>query len=255
MLRGLGLQLAGSLDVRHESDVHEHRVLAADLQRKFANGLKERQSLDVAGGAADLGNDHVRAALFADQPDAILDFIRHMRDHLHRLAEIIAAAFLLQHGLVDLPAGEVVEARERGVGEAFVMPEIEIRLCAVIQHIHFAVLERAHRAGIDIQVRIELLQRDFEAAALQQRAEGGGRESLAQGTYYSACQKNILHAFRSNASTRATSSGTSTPTASCSTRRTAMAMPFSSARNCSSRSASSSGEGSKPTNRAKVSRR
>jgi len=36
-----------------------------------------------------------------------------------------------------------------------VVPEIEIGLGAVLEHIHFAVLKRAHRARIDIEVGIE----------------------------------------------------------------------------------------------------
>ena len=34
----------------------------------------------------------------------------------------------------------------------------------VVQHIHLAMLERRHRAGIDIEVWVEFLQQHFEAA-------------------------------------------------------------------------------------------
>ena len=51
---------------------------------------------------------------------------------------------------------------------------------AIVEHIHFAVLERAHRAGIDVEVGIEFLERDFEPAVLQEGAKRGGGEALAQ---------------------------------------------------------------------------
>ena len=64
VLGGLGLQLARRTDVGHQGDVDEEAVVAADLVAGLASGLEERQRLDVADGAADLG-DHdvdVRAA-------------------------------------------------------------------------------------------------------------------------------------------------------------------------------------------------
>ena len=62
-----------------------------------------------------------------------LDFVGDMRDDLDGLAEIIAAAFLLDDLGIDLAAGEVVEPREDGVGEALVMAEVEVGLGAVVE--------------------------------------------------------------------------------------------------------------------------
>ena len=55
------------------------------------------------------------------------------------------------------------------------MAQVKIRLRAIIQHIHLAVLEGAHGARIDIEIGIKLLQRHLKPPAFQQRAEGGGR--------------------------------------------------------------------------------
>ena len=113
--------------------------------------------------------------------NAILDFVGDVRNHLHGFAEIIAAAFVVENGLVNLAAGQVVEAGELDVGEPLVMAEVEIGFRAVIQHVNFAVLIRAHRAGIDVEVGIELLQRDFEPAILEQRAERRPPSALCPG--------------------------------------------------------------------------
>ena len=45
--------------------------------------------------------------------------------------------------------------------EALVVAEVEIGLRAIVGDENFAVLERAHGARIDVQIRIELLQRDL----------------------------------------------------------------------------------------------
>ena len=70
VLGGLGLQLAGRADVRHQRDVEEEAVVAADLVAHLAGGLEERQRLDVADGAADLGDDDVDPLAVADRPMA-----------------------------------------------------------------------------------------------------------------------------------------------------------------------------------------
>ena len=61
MLRRLGLQLAGVADLRDQRQVQEHAALRAELGVELADRLEERQRLDVADGAADLGDDEVDA--------------------------------------------------------------------------------------------------------------------------------------------------------------------------------------------------
>ena len=61
VLGRLGLQLAGRADVGHQRDVQEEAVVAADVLAHLAGGLEERQRLDVADRAADLGDHHVDA--------------------------------------------------------------------------------------------------------------------------------------------------------------------------------------------------
>ena len=179
LLGGLGLQLAGGLDERDIGDVDEEDVLRSDIEGELADGLEERQSLDVARGAADLGDEHVGLGLLAEGVDAALDLVRHMRDDLHGLAEVVAPALFFEDGLVDLAAGEVVEAGQLGVGEALVVAEVEVGLGPVVEHVDLAVLVGAHRARIDIEVRVELLDRHLEPAVFQQGSQCGRRQSLA----------------------------------------------------------------------------
>ena len=70
--------------------------------------------------------------------------------------------------------------------EALVVAEIEIGFGAVVGDEHFAVLERAHRARIDVDVRIELEQGDFEAARFEDRSERGGGDPFAKGGHNAA---------------------------------------------------------------------
>ena len=60
------------------------------------------------------------------------------------------------------------------------MPDVEVGLGAVVGDEHLAVLERVHRPGVHVEVRVELLHRHAQAAGLQEVAEAAGREALAE---------------------------------------------------------------------------
>jgi hypothetical protein len=184
LLRRLGLQLARRAQERQQRQVDEHAVVRPVLEAELADRLEERQALDVADGAADLGDGDVGSGLAVARrgagADRHLDLVGDVRDHLHGLAEVVAAALLLDHRLVDLAGrvvGVLVDARVR---EALVVAEVEVGLGAVVGDVDLAVLERRHRAGVDVDVGVELLHRHLEAVALEDPADGGGGQAFAE---------------------------------------------------------------------------
>ena len=86
----------------------------------------------------------------------------------------------------------VAVAAQGGVGEALVMAQVEVGLGAVVEDVDLAVLVGAHGAGIDVDVGIELLQADAQAAVLQQHADGGTGQPLAQGADHAAGDEDVL---------------------------------------------------------------
>ena len=178
VLRRLGLQLARARDVGHQREVDVDRVVARQLVAELADRLEERQALDVADRAADL-HQHEVVALVA-VADEVLDGVGDVRDHLDGGAEIVAAPLLGEDVLVDAAGGDVVLLLAGVAGEALVVAEVEIGLGAVVGDEHLAVLVRRHRAGIDVEIGVELAQADLVAARLQQRTECRGGETLAE---------------------------------------------------------------------------
>ncbi len=178
MLRRLGLKLARRLDVGQQGQVDEDRMAARQLVAELADGLEKRQPLDVADGAADFDQDEIRALVAAE--NELLDGVGDVRHHLHRAAQIVAAPLGREHVLIDAPRGDVVVPPSRDAGEAFVMAEIEIGLGAVVGYEHLAVLVGAHRAWIDIEIRVELAQPHRIAPCFQQRAKRRRCQALAQ---------------------------------------------------------------------------
>ena len=143
--------------------------MARQLVAELADRFEERQSLDVADRAADLHQDEIDAVIAVAHE--ILDRVGDVRNDLDGGAEIVAAALLGDDVLVDAAGGDVVHPVGRPAGEALVVAEIEIGLGAVVGHEDLAVLVRRHRAGIDVEVGVELAQPDLVAARLQQRPE------------------------------------------------------------------------------------
>jgi hypothetical protein len=159
--------------------VHVDHVFCAHFENELPDGFEKGQPFDVAHRAADLRDDHVVFGFLGQLADSVLDLVRHVGDHLHGLAEIIAAPFLCDHTLIDLAAGEVVVPGEHAIGKALVMAEVEVGLCAVIEHVNFAVLKRVHRSWIDVEIGIKLLEHNAQPAQLEQCAEGSSRQTLA----------------------------------------------------------------------------
>ncbi len=161
---------------------------------QLADRLEERQALDVAHRAADLDQQEIdvgavlRLGLGQDE---FLDLVGDVGDHLDRGAQIVAAALLLQNGLVDAPGGDVVALGGRHAGKTLIVTEVEIGLGPVVGHEHLAMLVGAHRPRIDIEVGVELSQADLVATSLQERAEGGGRQTFSQGGDHAAGDEDV----------------------------------------------------------------
>ena len=103
-----------------------------------------------------------------------------MGDHLYSRAEIFAAALLIQDIPVHLSGGQIGVFVQILINKPLVMAEIQVGLGAVFGHIDLAVLVRAHGAGINVDIRVQLLGRDLQSPCLQQPAKGGGCDTFAE---------------------------------------------------------------------------
>src|ERR1044072_2245198 len=143
--------------------MNEERVAGPFFVAHLANGFEKRKRFDVADGAADLDDDHVRVVVLSDFANGVLDLVRDVRNDLNSFAEVIAAPFLLDYGKIYSTGGPVISLREMCVGKAFVVAQVEVCFGAVVGDKNLAVLKWRHRAGIDVDVRIEFDQRHAQS--------------------------------------------------------------------------------------------
>ena len=70
------------------------------------------------------------------------------------------------------------------------MAKVKVSLGAVVRDVHLAVLEWAHRARVDVDVRVEFDQGDLEPPGFESRGECGGGEPFPERRYNAAGNEN-----------------------------------------------------------------
>ena len=154
---------------RYKRNMHKENVLSTEFVTNLTSGLDERLALDVADGATDFSDNHVRGWIFRRlEAHPTFNLVSDVRNDLNRVAKVFAAAFTLNHAQINLAGCDVRCLTEVDVQEAFVMPDIEVCLGTIIGDEDLAVLKRIHCAGIDIEVRIKLLHDDSKTPTSQE---------------------------------------------------------------------------------------
>ena len=186
VLGGLGFLFTHRPHHRNEGDVHEGHVVPADAELELPEGLDVRGGFDVADGAAQLDDAHLRletgvvAALVRDGLDPIHDGVRDVWDDLNGFAEVIAAPFGFDDFRVHLSRGQVVVTSEVQIEEALVISKVEIDFPAVVEHEDLAVLERTHRSCVRVEIGVDFDGGDPKAAGFHQHANAARRDAFTE---------------------------------------------------------------------------
>ena len=170
MLGRFCLHLVCSPDVGNERDMDVEDIFVRMLHPELTDRLQKWQGLDIADGAADLDDGNVAVLRPLDEEG--LDFVRNMGNHLDGTAEVVAVPLFGNDVVIDAAGGAVVGLPRLGMREPLVMPKIHIGLGAILRDINLAMLERVHRAWIDVDIGIELDKIDAKAAKFEEGTDG-----------------------------------------------------------------------------------
>ena len=92
--------------------------------------------------------------------------------------------------MVNTAGGVVVLACQSQGGIPLIVAQIEVGFRPVLRDVDLSVLVRIHGARIDVDVGIELEERDLQPAAFQQIADGCRSQPLSERRYDTAGHKN-----------------------------------------------------------------
>ena len=179
MLGRFGFVLVGAGNVGYQHDMDVAAVLGALLQADLADGLQEGLALDIAGSAADLGDNDIGLGALGQVINVALDLVGDVGDDLHGLAQVGALPLFVQDVPVDFAGGQVGVFVQVFIDKTLIMAQVQVGLGAVVRHEHLAVLQGAHRAGVHIDVGIQLLAGHLQPAGLEQTAQAGRCDALA----------------------------------------------------------------------------
>ena len=84
----------------------------------------------------------------------LLNLVGDMGNHLHGFAQVFTATFFADHRLVNLTGGEVIHLLHTRADKTLVVTQIEISFGTIVGDEYFAVLERAHRSGVNVDIGV-----------------------------------------------------------------------------------------------------
>jgi len=169
MLSRLCFQFTGGADIGYQGDVNVERIACAPVEPELADSLQKGKRLYVANSTANLDDGNIGALGVLD--DLVLHLVGNVGNNLYRTSEIISPPFFVDNGKINLARGKVALFGETGIGKTLVMSQVQVCFGAVVGHEDFSVLKGRHGAGVDIDVRIQFLQRNPQPARLQQCAQ------------------------------------------------------------------------------------
>ena len=175
------------------------RVALACFPSYLTDSLQEGLALHVAGGTANLRDDHVGPGFFSYGVNKPLDLVGDVRDGLHGLAQIFPPAFLGNHVGIDPPGSQVGKLVQVLVNETLIMSQVQVGLRPILGDKHLSMLVGTHGPRVHIDIGVQLLGGHFQPPSLQQSAQGCSGNALTQSGHDTAGHKYILHIIASRA--------------------------------------------------------
>ena len=165
----------------------------SDFVLELTDGFQKRLTFNITNGSAHLDDGDSGSCIRKIAVKPAFDLIGDVRDNLNGSSAVVAAAFLLKYGPVDLSGGNIGILVQTFIDETLIMSQVQVCLGSVIGNEHLAVLYRIHGSGIDIDVRVKFLHGHFVTAGFEQSSERCGSNSLAESGYNAACDENVFY--------------------------------------------------------------
>ena len=167
-------------------------IVRTNFVHELADGLQEWLALDITNRTTDFDDGNLSISGGVVAVKTTLDLIGNVGNYLYSAATVIATTLLRQNSPVNLTCGYIGIFSQTFINETLVVAKIQISFRTVIGNEHFAVLIRTHRAGVNIDIRIKLLNGDLIASGFQQATQRSRSDSLTQTGHNAAGDEYIF---------------------------------------------------------------
>ena len=128
---------------------------------ELSDGFQKRLAFNITHRTAYFDNGNSGIFICKVTIETTFDLICDMRDHLNGTTAVITTTLLLQNRPVNLAGGNVGIFIQIFINESLIMSKIQIGFCTILRDKNFTMLDRVHRAGINIDIRIKFLHGDL----------------------------------------------------------------------------------------------
>ena len=111
VLRGLGFELFGGLQIGNQGKMDAQEVLLRQLPLQLPHGFHKGLAFHIAHRAAYFGDNDVIVPRLAQQEHPALDFVRNVRNNLDGFSQVSPFPLLGDDGVVDSARGNVIGLR------------------------------------------------------------------------------------------------------------------------------------------------
>ncbi len=154
-------------------------VFSAAISAKLTNRLQKGQRLNITHRAADLDNGNID--ILGVVQNLAFYLVGNVGNNLNRPPKIIPTPLLTNNRIVNLTGREIRFLGKPGRGESLIVSQIEISFSTIIGDKNFAMLKRAHSAGVNINIWVHLLHGDPQPPGFHESADGCRRQTFPQG--------------------------------------------------------------------------
>ena len=156
------------------------RVMTPHFPLELTDRFQKRLALNISDSTADFNDRDLITVRIIRSIETGFDLIGDMRDDLHGASDVVTVPFSGKDSLIDLSGSDIGVAVEAFIDEPLIMPQVKVRLGAVIGNEYFSVLDWIHGSRIDVEIRIKLLHGDPVSPGLEEPSKRSCRNPFSK---------------------------------------------------------------------------
>ena len=169
--------------------MHQHRSGSPELYSHLTGCFQEGLALDVAHRTTNF--DYRDVSIACAELHSALDLVGDVRNHLDGAAQIVPATLFTQDLGIHFTRRKIVRFTHCRARKTLVVPQVQVRFGTVFRHENLTVLERAHRARIDVNIGVEFQKCHFKTTGLEDSRKRSRSNAFTQRRNHSTCDEYV----------------------------------------------------------------